>query len=86
VTELELPVQLHSELELTRIIGCRRLSGIGEQRTDGGNVVLVRQVEHVHNQLQICALAEGYALRNAQVVEHGPWRQARIAAEIPIEF
>ena len=81
-----LPVDLHRELELPRIVSCRRLTGVSEQRADGRDVHLICDVKDVSNQVHVDVLSDVQSTRNADVVEHRPWRDAGIAAEIAIEL
>src|ERR1700731_4694855 len=80
-----LPVQFQRKLELAWIVcGCG-LSGIGEERTDGGDVVDIGNVKHVRDQFQVEALAEVNAFRNPQIVEDCPRRDPGVAAEVAVE-
>src|SRR5579871_5210710 len=85
MTEL-LPVDLHGELELARIIGGSRLSGVGEERTDGSYVVFVGDIEHVGDQVHAEALGEVDSLRHTHVAKGGPRRQTCVAAEVAVEL
>ena len=82
-----LPVDLHRELELARIVGRGRLvrhcvnSGL-----TAATLYLVRDVEHVGDQVHAEALAEVDALRDAQIVEDGPRSDPGIAAEVAVEL
>ncbi len=87
LSELQaLPVELHGELKLPRIVSRRRLPCIGKQRADCGHVVPVRDVEHVGNQFHVKALAEVDALGDAQIVKHGPRRDTGVAAKIAVKL
>src|SRR5215472_7407188 len=57
------PVQLHGELELAWIVGRGRLTRIGEERAYGGDVVLVRDIEHIDDEVGAETLAERNTLR-----------------------
>src|SRR5579864_6402024 len=83
---VSLPVKLHGELELAWIVGRCGRSGIGEERTDGGHIHFVGNVEHVCNQLHVEALAEEDAFGYPHIVEDRPGRNSRIAAEIAVEL
>ena len=85
-TEAALPLNFHSELELSRIESGGRLTSIDEEWADGRDIVPVRNVEHIDGQFQIGALAHGHTLRNTKIVEHGPGRNSRVAAEIAVEL
>src|SRR3982074_3379457 len=80
-----LPVQFQRKLELAWIVCSCGLSGIGEERTDGGDVVYIGDVKHVRNQLHVEALAEVNAFRFPQIVEYCPRRDPGVAAEIAVE-
>src|SRR5438270_8162664 len=81
-----LPVELHCELELTWVIRGRCLAGIAEQGADRGYVHLIRDVEHVGDQVHVETLTEINALGNTDVAEHCPGRDSRVAAEVAIEL
>src|SRR5215469_7877935 len=80
------PVQLHGELELAWIVGRGRLTRIGEERAYGGDVVLVRDIEHIDDEVGAETLAERNTLRNAHVAECGPGCHSRVAAQVAIEL
>ena len=66
---LILPVQFQSKLKLAGVIGCRGLTGVGEQRTDGRYIVAVGDIECVGDEIHADALAEVDTLGNAHVIE-----------------
>src|SRR5882762_8347016 len=80
-----LPVDLQRELELPCIISGCSLARIGKQRTDGGDIVPVGDIEHVGDQIQVEALTKIDALGNAQVVEDGPRTDPGVAAQAAVE-
>src|SRR5579864_1301433 len=81
-----LPVQLHRKLELARVIRGCGLAGVGEERAHRRDVVLVGDVEDVGDQIHVEAFAEVDALRHADIVKNGPWRETCVAAEIAVEL
>jgi len=52
------PLHFHSKLELARIISSGGLARIGEKWAYGGNVVAVRDVEHVNDKFKAGALSD----------------------------
>ena len=81
-----LPVDLHGELELTRVVRCRGLSCIGEERAHGGHVHFVCDVKHVGDQVEAEALGECDPARDAHVSEGCPRSDPCVAAEVSIEL
>jgi hypothetical protein len=80
-----LPIQFHRELELARIIRSRRLSRVGEERAYSRDVVLIRDVKHVGDQIHVETLGEMNALGYAEIVEDGKGLHAGVAAKIAVE-
>src|SRR5579864_7615018 len=85
-----LPVQLHGELELARIVGGCGLAGVAggaaAERAHGGYVHFVCDIEHVGDQFQAYAFAEVDSLGNSHIVEHRPGLSAGVAAQIAVEL
>src|SRR5208283_5851441 len=81
----DLPVQFQRELELARVVGRGGLTGVGEERAYGCDVVAVSNVEHVGDEIHVDALAEVNAFGEAHIVEGRPRGNARVAAEAAVE-
>ena len=83
---VSLPVHLHRELELSRVIGSGSLASVGEERADRGNVVPVGDVKHIDDEVSAESLGEVDALGDAQITKSGPGRYSRVPAEISVEL
>src|SRR5689334_10137303 len=81
-----LPVQFHCKLELARIVGRGRLTCIGKQRAYCSDVIFIRDIEHVDDEVGAETLGERNALRDAHVPECGPGRDSCIAAQVAIKL
>src|SRR5208282_4549920 len=80
-----LPVQFQRKLELPRIIRSARLSGVLEERADSGHIVLVRDVEHVSDQVHVEALPDVNTLCDPQIAKGRPRGAACVAAQVTIQ-
>src|ERR1051326_8964982 len=80
-----LKAELQRELELPRVEGGGGRAGLRVERVDVGNVEAVDKVEHVHNALQIHALAQLEVAGHTEIGEGGPRTGGRVAADVAIE-
>ena len=80
-----LPIDLHRELKLPRIVGSRRLAGVGVKLVDGGDVESVGEVEDVGDQVHVDAFSEINPAGYAHVVEHRPRSHAGVAPQGAVE-
>ena len=79
------PIHFHRELKLSRIVGRRRLPRIGVELVHGGHVVLVREIEHVDNKVQVHTFTKVDPPRDAQVVEYSPRLKSGITTQRAIQ-
>src|SRR5215467_11097095 len=83
---VQLPIELHGELELTRIIRRRCLARIDKQRANGRDVVLIGNIEHIHNEVGTKSLGEVDTFGNAQIAECRPGRYTCIASKVAVKL
>ena len=83
--KLPLPVQLHSKLELARIVGRRWQSRNGPQLVHVRHIETVGDIEHVSNRVQTEALAEVDTACDAEIIEYSVGLHSGITAEVAIQ-
>ena len=82
----QLPGDLHSELELARVVSRSCLSGVGEQRAHRSNVITVGDIENVGDELQVDPLTEWDSFRHSQIIKYGPRSDPGIAAQVAVQL
>ena len=80
-----LPIHLHRELKLPGIVRRCRLPRVGIELVDCRDVVFVRDIEHIHDQVQVHTFAKINPPRNPQIVEHSPGLESGIPPQVAIQ-
>jgi len=80
-----LPVYLHRELELPRIVSRGGLPRSSPQLVHGRNVEAIGDIEHIYDKVHVHALPEIETARDPKVIENRPRLKSRIPAQGPVQ-